>query len=178
MTTLKHTRPVPAMAHNAKTAADLMTPNPLAIRSTMSVLDAANFLALRGMIAAPVIDEVGRHVGILRSSDIRRHQARSAAPRAGSQEYPASPTWPGYSEIAPGHDAKRPVTVSEIMTRESCCVRLETPAVEVLEKFLALQVRRLFVVDGLGVLVGAVSTHDMLRELRRWSVNSSVGISI
>lgn len=161
MKTLNHTRRVRPMAPSARTAADLMTPNALSIRRNMSVLDAANFLAVRGMIAVPVVDETVRPVGVLRSSDIRKHRAQR----------------PAHPEAMPNRSADHQATVSDIMTRDFYAVRPETPAVEVIEKMLALKVRRLLVVDGLGIFIGAISTHDTLRELRRWSANASIDIS-
>jgi CBS domain-containing protein len=53
------------------------------------------------------------------------------------------------------------------MTPAVFCVRPETAAVKVVEKMLALGVRRLFVVDGAGVLVGVSSTFDVLRDLQQ-----------
>jgi CBS domain-containing protein len=46
-------------------------------------------------------------------------------------------------------------------------VHADTPAAKVVEKMLALNVRRLFVVDDAGVLVGVVSAFDVLRGLGR-----------
>ena len=54
------------------------------------------------------------------------------------------------------------------MTPVVFCVRPETSAAKVVEKMLALGVRRLFVVDDDGVLVGVVSAVDVLRRLRGW----------
>jgi CBS domain-containing protein len=53
------------------------------------------------------------------------------------------------------------------MTPVVFCVHPDDPAAEVVEKMLALNVRRLFVVDDAGVLVGVVSAFDMLRGLGR-----------
>ena len=178
MKMLKRTPQVPFMALDARTAADLMTPNPLSIGCGMSILDAANFLATRGMIAAPVIDEAGRPVGILKSSDIRKHKGQRAKSRAGSPVDHGPLTRPEFSEVIPWDDADHRSTVSDIMNQAIYCVRPETSAAEVVEKMLALKVRRIFVVDGLGILIGAITTYDMLRELRRWSANVSLDVSV
>jgi CBS domain-containing protein len=47
------------------------------------------------------------------------------------------------------------------------CVHADTPAGKVVDKLLALNVRRLFVVDDEGVLVGVISAFDVLRVLAR-----------
>jgi CBS domain-containing protein len=51
------------------------------------------------------------------------------------------------------------------MTPAVFCVHTDTPAAKVVDKMLALNVRRLFVVDDDGVLVGVVSAFDVLRGL-------------
>ncbi len=53
------------------------------------------------------------------------------------------------------------------MTPAVFCVHADTPAAKVVDKMLALNVRRLFVVDDAGVLVGVVSAFDVLRGLGR-----------
>ena len=87
MTTLKYANPSPQMALGARTAADLMTPNPMSIRHSATVSDAANFLAARGISAAPVIDEAGRPVGVVSSTDILIHKGQGAVYLVGSPEY-------------------------------------------------------------------------------------------
>lgn len=62
--------------------------------------------------------------------------------------------------------APRPGKVSDVMTPAVFCVRPGTPAGKVVEKMLALRIRRLFVVDGDGVLVGVISAFDVLKSLR------------
>jgi len=52
-------------------------------------------------------------------------------------------------------------------TRATCtAVGVETPASSVVEQMCQLNVHRLFVVDGNGVLVGVISALDVLRQLR------------
>jgi CBS domain-containing protein len=53
------------------------------------------------------------------------------------------------------------------MTPAVFCVHADTPSAKVVDKMLALNVRRLFVVDDEGVLVGVVSAFDVLRALDR-----------
>ena len=74
---------------------------------------------------------------------------------------------PVFSEDGSPDDASRLPMVSDIMTPAIFCVRPETSAAKVVEKLLALKVRRLFVVDNDGILVGVISTFDVLRKLRR-----------
>jgi CBS domain-containing protein len=121
------------------TAAELMTPNPLSVSRTATVAEAAAFLTRRGISAAPVIDEAGRPLGVVSRSDIL---ARS----------------PAAATCLAVHTAMTPAVFS---------VRPNTPSAEVVETMMGLGVRRLFVVDGGGVLVGVISAIDVLRKLCR-----------
>jgi CBS domain-containing protein len=148
-------RMTPPLALHARTAAELMTPDPKSVRRDATVAEAAAFLASRGFSAAPVIDDAGRPVGVVSRTDLLRNQARAAV-------YPARPADGGEDRPAPDATAVRGV-----MTPVVFCVHPEDPAAEVVEKMLALNVRRLFVVDAAGVLVGVVSAFDVLRGLGR-----------
>jgi CBS-domain-containing membrane protein len=56
--------------------------------------------------------------------------------------------------------------VRDIMTPAVFSVGVDTPAAKVIEELLALHVHHLFVVGKDGVLVGVISTVDILRRLR------------
>lgn len=130
----------PRLILDARTAADLMTPNPVSIRRDTPVRDAAAFLTARGISAAPVIDTAGRPVGVVTTTDIFVRCQTMAAVQA---------------------------PVSAVMTPVVFCARADATAQEVVEKMLGLNVRRLFVVDADGVVVGVIAARDVLRRLRR-----------
>ena len=119
------------------TAQEIMTANPRSIHDSASLRQAAEFLCEAGVSGAPVIDDAGRPVGVVTRTDLLRHA--------------------GYDL-----DAQ---PVRRAMTRAVFSVWVNTPAAKVLAKLIALQVRRLFVVDDLGVLVGVISAADLLRHL-------------
>jgi CBS domain-containing protein len=125
----------------ARTAAELMSPNPLSIRDDATLREALAFLVDRRVSGAPVIDEAGRPVGVLSRTDLLVHD----------RERPA------------GND---PARVRDLMTPVIFSVAPEAPAARVVAEMLALQVRRLFVVGGDGTLIGVVSAFDVLRHLR------------
>jgi CBS domain-containing protein len=165
MKTLKH---APPMALSRRRATDLMTPNPMSIRPSATVSEAATFLASRGISAAPVIDEAGRPVGVVSSTDILIHVGQGAAYRVGSPDRAARPEPPAFSGDGLRAEAPNRSTVRDVMTPGVFCVRPETPAARVVEKMLALKVRRLFVVDGEGALIGVISAIDVLGKLRSY----------
>jgi CBS domain-containing protein len=116
------------------------------------VAEAAAFLSARGFSAAPVVDGTGHPVGVVSRTDLLAHQGQRAAHRLGV---------PGTGRAEPGTET----AVRDVMTPAVFCVHLDTPAANVVEKMLALNVRRLFVVDEAGALVGVVSAFDVLRGL-------------
>jgi CBS domain-containing protein len=168
MKSLNYAKPVPPMALSARTAADLMTPNPMSIRQSATVSEAATFLAGRGISAAPVIDEAGRPVGVVSNTDILIHMGQGAVYRVGSPEYLARPERRAFPGDGPRVEVSNHSAVRDVMTPGVFCVRPETSTAKVVEKMLALKVRRLFVVDGEGALIGVISAIDVLGKLRSY----------
>src|SRR5262249_9208988 len=58
---------------SARTAAEVMTPNPMSLRAEATVAEATAALTDRSFGAAPVIDEAGRPVGVLSQADLLSH---------------------------------------------------------------------------------------------------------
>ncbi len=166
MKTLKSTRTSLTMTLRARTAEDLMTSNPMSIRADATLSEAAAFLTDRGFGAAPVIDNAGRPLGVISRTDLFLHQSRLAGQAFGAR---GVDEWCRNSSFPEG-DARVEVTAEttlrEVMTKGVFCVAPGTPAPQVVAKILALGIRRLFVVDGQGVLVGVISAFDVLRKLR------------
>jgi CBS domain-containing protein len=125
----------------AKTAQDLMTPNPVSISERAPILDTASVLSNREFSAMAVINDAGRPVGVVSRTDIVRREIKPSAAK----------------------------DVREIMTPTVVSVRPEDPAWEVIAKMAAFKVHRLFVVDRSGVLTGVISAFDVVRKLRRTS---------
>jgi len=121
----------------ARTAQDLMTPNPVSISEQTTIRQAAAVLTEREISAVPVINDAGRPVGVLSRADIVRHQGDMG-----------------------------PKEVRAIMTATVMSIAPQDPAWEVIAKMAAFKVHRLFVVDEGGVLVGIISAFDVVRKLR------------
>lgn len=124
----------------ADTASDLMTRGPVSISSTATVADATAFLTDRGFGAAMVIDDAGHPVGVVTRTDLLIHARERGG--AGGQ----SP-------------------VRGVMTEGVFSVQETTPARSAVSQLVALNVHHLFVVDAAGVVVGVISTLDVLRKL-------------
>ncbi len=157
--------PTPRVVLYAVTAADLMAPNPVSIAASATVKEAAAFLTDKGFSAAPVIDEAGRPVGVLSQSDIVVHDRENTQSVSGNLEYykrtDLSPPRIIRTDVVDGD----PTRVTDIMTPIVFSVAPETAAYKVIEDMLAQKVHRLFVVGADGVLVGIISTVDVLRHL-------------
>jgi CBS-domain-containing membrane protein len=154
----------------AETAADLMNPDPISISADASIHEAMALLTDHGFSAAPVIDEAGRPVGVVSRSDLLIHD------RERIDYVPPVPDYYGDDELAAAlkeHVGRGgfqvvnvdPTRVADIMTPIVFSVRPDTPVTRVIYDMLALKVHRLFVVDRCGVLVGVISSSDVLRHL-------------
>lgn len=153
----------------AETAADLMTRNPVSLPQDATICEAAAFLLEREISAAPVIDDAGRPVGVLSHTDIVRHDLDPAAGKVAPADFyhVADLFWP--PAVRNFLRSKKPddTRVRDIMTPTVLHVAPTDTALDVVSQLLALKVHRLFVIDDAGVLVGVISTFDVLRKLRK-----------
>jgi CBS domain-containing protein len=153
----------------ADTAAQLMMTNPVSVRADATLREALALLVDRAFSAAPVIDEAGRPVGVLSRSDIlvhAREEVRFARPAESYRE--TELTTPDGERLASGFQVESVdrTQVRDVMTPGVFAVSPESSAAEVVRELLAFKVHRLFVVDHDGVLVGVISTFDVLRHLK------------
>src|SRR5262245_61450077 len=74
----------PRLILQARTAAELMMPNPVSLHESATVREALSMLLDRRIHAAPVIDEAGRPKGVVSTTDILIHEREQVAmlPRA------------------------------------------------------------------------------------------------
>src|SRR6476620_8707047 len=83
------------LALQARTAADLMTPNPLSLQEDLTLHEAVAWLVDRGISGAPVIDEAGRPIGVFSRTDALtydREQPRHLTPELDTGK-PLPPRW-------------------------------------------------------------------------------------
>ena len=160
-----HRRTETPLVLHACTAEDLMAPNPISIRAEAGIAEAIALFTEKGITAAPVIDEAGHPIGVVSRSDLLIHQREHDKAHAGTPEYffPAT-----FGSAESPRDVKRTGhnTVADLMTPAVFSVAPGTPATRVISDMLGLHVHRLFVVDEDGVLVGVISTMDVLKHLR------------
>jgi CBS domain-containing protein len=143
--------------------ASIMTRDVFAVGADTSLETAARLLARHHFGGVPVIDTHGRPLGMLSQSDLTfPDHARSS--RQGR---------PLYYRVAEG--ASRPVddehppglgVVADVMSPYVLSVGSSTPVADAARLMLADNVHRLLVVED-GLLVGLVSTMDVLRAVTR-----------
>ena len=161
---------VPPLVLDAATAADLMTPNPVWIRPDATLKEAAVLLADKRVSAAPVLDELGRPLGVLSKSDIVAHCREMVEFLSVTADYDARED---LRDLATGLrkglavvDVDR-TPVRDLMMPTIFSVAPDAPAHQVVDELLARRLHRLFVVSREGILLGVISTVDVLRHLQR-----------
>jgi CBS domain-containing protein len=155
------------MILEAAKAKDLMWPAPVSIEETATIREGVGFLVDKGFSAAPVIDHAGRPVGVLSRADILVHD-REQVHHPASAEYYSGTDLATEKELAENFQIEEVdrTSIKEIMTPVVYSVLPDAPVIEVIAQMVGLKVHRLFVVDPDGVLVGVISTMDVMRHLR------------
>jgi CBS domain-containing protein len=156
----------PVLGLYATSAQELMHPNPISIRDSANIQELITLLTDKGFSAAPVIDEAGHPVGVVSRSDVLVHERERTTAVEPALEYYreeelAISRHEGFHVEQVDHTAVR-----DIMTPAVFTVTPDTRAREVVAQMLKLHVHRLFVVDETGVLIGVISSFDVLRRLR------------
>jgi CBS domain-containing protein len=155
------------MILEATKAKDLMWPEPVSIEETATIREGVAFLVDKGFSAAPVIDRAGRPVGVLSRADILVHD-REQVHHLAPPEYYRGTDLATEKELSEGFQIEEvdQTPIKDIMTPVVYSVLPEAPVTEVINQMVDLKVHRLFVVGPDGVLVGVISTMDILRHLR------------
>jgi CBS-domain-containing membrane protein len=169
MTTATAVETGPHLAIQVDTAAEMMSPNPVSIREDATFREALALLTDNGFCAAPVIDAAGRPVGVVSRSDLLVHDRETIEYLREEPEFyhRAELAAPGGERLGEGYQVEKVdrTCVRDMMTPAVFCVAPDAPAAKVIHDMVNLQVHRLFVVDDNGVLVGVISTLDVLRKL-------------
>src|SRR5438067_1819164 len=116
----------------ADTAADMMAANLISIRGDATLPEAIALLTDKGFSAAPVIDEAGKPIGVLSSSDILAHYRERLKPGAvtgfaGTQQSGSAEPMSAYGAL-----------VKDLMTPAVFSVRSESPARNVVADMVSL----------------------------------------
>lgn len=156
----------PAIYLHARTAEELMTPNPIAVEETLGVQEAVAFLLTKRITGAPVINEAGRPVGVVTQTDLLQHM-RTRDDRLDPPEFDSGHPMPAHRWDEFQIERVDRTIVRDVMTPVVFTVALDTHPRKVISEMVGMSVHRLFVVDKGGVLVGVISALDILRDLNR-----------
>jgi CBS domain-containing protein len=141
-----------------QTAADLMSREVLALPRPMSLRAAANRLARANVSGAPVVDEEGRCVGVLSTTDLARWIDQGAA--AAKRSFAPTDFWADWEvvdfEALPADD------VGRYMSTHLVTAAPEATVGELARAMLAAHIHRVIVLDRDGKPVGIVSSTDIL----------------
>lgn len=133
-------------------ARDIMTRSVVSVRTSSSVLQAAQLMNEREITSLPVLDEDDRVVGIVSEADLIRdrmpHDPRSHM-RPEPHEQPDPARW-----------------VHEVMSNTVMCLGAGADTADIAALMLDNNLRAVPIVDG-DHLVGIVSRRDLLRTLLR-----------
>lgn len=135
----------------ATTVKEWMSADPVTIEPQASAREALERMVEHGVRHLPVVDSLGRVVGILSIDDLRAALPTAAAAGVSADRL-------GRAELGGGR-------VGELMTFEPHTVRAETPLAEAADRMAELRIGCLPVVESQGGLVGILSETDALRAL-------------
>jgi CBS domain-containing protein len=153
-----------------KTAKDIMQSQVVTVSPDAPLHSTQRLFYEEGIHGAPVVDEQGRVVGMITSTDILR---------AATEAEEAAPSGPGYFRddldyptgllpLAPEEFQERlqDVTVGDFMTEGVVHVEPSTPICELARTIRENKIHRLLVVEN-GTLRGIVSTFDLVTLLEK-----------
>lgn len=143
-------------------AHQIMTGKVITVKAETPVLDAANLMLQHHISGLPVIDEIGRLIGIVSEGDfVRRSEIGTQRPRIRWLEFLTGTT----GKVAQDYVRENGRKVGEIMTQDDLCTATEDmPLAELVRSMERRNVKRLPVVRG-HALVGMVTRTDLLRAV-------------
>lgn len=152
------------------TARELMEARVVSVDPEASLLEVHRLFADEEISGAPVVDDVGKLVGVITASDlIRSVEEESETARVDSRYFRdllpySAPDWDAGPEDF--QDRLAALRVVDAMTREVVTLPPSTPAPEIARVLRERRIHRAFVAAG-GELLGIVTAFDLLRVLER-----------
>lgn len=145
----------------------VMTTRVTAVRPDVSLESLAELFLDLGIGGAPVVDDVGRPVGVVSKTDLVRDRFEQGD--TAETDVRRGPGAPGRVEVGPGFHAEAlpRATVSDVMTRTAFTVSEEAPLAQAAALMAFEGVHRVPVVSEDGRIAGMVTTLDLLRWLAR-----------
>lgn len=156
------------MAKKAITAGSVMTDTVVSVDPSSSLLDVLRLFVEEDIHGAPVVDEDGRIVGSITSTDLLRAQEEEHDTAWATSDYLrdfvefSSPDWSG--DLTDLQDRLAQRRVSEVMSKQLLTVPRQAPIARVARSMRESRVHRVFVEDD-GRLCGVISALDLMQVL-------------
>ncbi|MFF0789126.1 CBS domain-containing protein [Streptomyces spiralis] len=145
------------MQDSQYTVGDVMTPTVVALAGGATFKEIARTMRQWGVGAMPVLDGLGRVVGVVSEADLlRKEEFRDS-----------DPDWPGERPRPADAARARAVTAEELMTAPAVTVHPDAGLGRAARLMARYGVKRLPVVGDDGVLTGIVSRCDLLKVFLR-----------
>lgn len=141
-----------------RTVEELMSRDVVRARPDTPFKELVRLLEENGVTAVPVVDKLGRPMGVVSEADLLRKSADQADP-TGRTPIPHLEAW----ERAKAEGSR----AEELMSAPAVCARPEWTVVEAARLMETQNVKRLPVVDEADRLLGIVSRADLLRVFLR-----------
>lgn len=142
-------------------ARDVMTPEPVCVEPTTTILELARTFEENEISGAPVVDRQGRLVGVVSKTDLIRCCMEGNGQRPPAYMF-ESLNEQGTDEFEEDLPPEVPVCVEDFMSTEPETVRPETPLVAVGRLVVGARIHRVIVVDEETFPVGIITTLDLL----------------
>jgi CBS domain-containing protein len=152
------------------TAADLMTPDVVLVPRAMSLRAAAHILSEAGVSGAPVVDEAGKCVGVLSTTDFMHwvgYEGRGDCTPADDDPSAFHSAW----QVVDMGDLPLD-EVGNQMTADPVIVSPSTSVAKLARAMIDAHIHRVIVVDALRRPIGIVSSTDVLAAVAsadRWA---------
>jgi len=137
------------LSQQSRTAGDVMTREPVAVRETATLSQTAEIMARRRLKRLPVVDEQGSLAGMVSRVDLLRAAAGGPA------------SVPDAYEMGLAGDER----LARVMRRDVPTVQADTPLPEVFQAVISTRLNRAFVVDAERRVVGLVSDAELIERL-------------
>jgi CBS domain-containing protein len=141
-----------------------MTPNVVTVTDTMDLREAAKILVQERISGAPVVDELGRLVGVLSQSDLVEYELATERELTVEAPFYRRPYDEALDPSRGFQIQELPAdTVSDVMTPYLITVQEDTPIREVAARMADCGIHRVVVVDDEQQIHGIVTSLDVLR---------------
>jgi CBS domain-containing protein len=149
------------------TAADVMHRDVITVAPDDTLRDALALMTGNHVTGLPVMDDMGRCVGLITSSDVLNYEQERAenSAESGTAQFfdPDTQLWQSAPLSAFGLDDFGDVQVSEVMTRDLIWVARQASVRDVARRMIEGQIHRVLVMDENKSLFGIISAFDVVR---------------